>query len=507
MQTQMQTQMRYLHITQVAKDSNNTSGSAEVSNKSKNIERSATENDIWKEVRQKIIAKQQQEGLRTSTNQSASKANKNTKIKSRKGSDTSTTATSSTKVKSNSSNNNNNNNDSEVTAVKLSKQFKHEFQVLPESAFDVSSVNNFFNHSKVDFSWAVLNFNDIPNEKIRNEVQRRQEREAEFLDVNEDDLGNGLSVDAVVDNGDRVDEFRVSETMLLDDLGESSKGPAKPRQSLSDSESPWPSSPEPSSMYGESFDINFDSAKQKRRRRQKEQEAAIQLQQQLKSQQSQQHHDAYHKKKLKLAPQLLQELPEVVFIGKCNVGKSSLLNSICTAISRKSSTEEIAFASKKAGFTKTINCFTVGQKFRIIDTPGYGVKSTLKQGEEIVKYLTDRKELRKVYLLINATRGFSDHDYALILNLLAEKGIPFNVIFTKIDKLRNTAAMKKVVHEFEKIMKENDVNILPDYLFSSSVADKKTGRRQGVTEIRYDIIKSCGLPSNLKLSKNLKKKN
>lgn len=92
--------------------------------------------------------------------------------------------------------------------------------------------------------------------------------------------------------------------------------------------------------------------------------------------------------------ELLNGLPEVAFLGRCNAGKSTLLNNLTTEFSNNKLTE-YAKASKKAGFTKTINCFNIGKRLRIVDTPGYGVKSTPEQGELTMKYLRERKELKR----------------------------------------------------------------------------------------------------------------
>ncbi len=125
-------------------------------------------------------------------------------------------------------------------------------------------------------------------------------------------------------------------------------------------------------------------------------------------------------------------LPEFAFIGKSNVGKSSLVNSLCN---RKS----LARVSHTPGRTQQINFFQVGTAFILVDLPGYGfakVAYNLRKSWEqlILQYLGKRDNLRVVSLLVDARRGIMDHDLAVI-KLLQDMDRHFQIVFTKSDKI------------------------------------------------------------------------
>lgn len=181
-------------------------------------------------------------------------------------------------------------------------------------------------------------------------------------------------------------------------------------------------------------------------------------------------------------------LPEVMFLGKCNVGKSSLLNALLTSKDAKKNLE-FAWASRRAGFTQTMNCFNVGNRFKLVDTPGYGVRGKPEQGEQVVEYLHRRKELRRVYLLVAAEEGFSQDDFSII-DILIESGVPFEVVFTKLDKL-------KKMNRVERHVEESDIQNLPSepaLIFTNSEVGKLQKERRGFETLRWSIFEACGLP-------------
>lgn len=185
-------------------------------------------------------------------------------------------------------------------------------------------------------------------------------------------------------------------------------------------------------------------------------------------------------------------LPEVVFLGSSNVGKSTLLNSLVTNFQR-SSLENIARASRRAGYTKSLNFFNIGNRFRLVDTPGYGYNSTTKQGNLTMMYIKNRKQLMKCYLLISSEKGFGSNDFGIIDDM-QENGIPFEIVFTKMDKLKNIEGFEKQIEGY----KLDNVNKLPQFYFTNSETSKKIHKRFGLDILRLSIIQSCGLSIGLK---------
>ena len=138
--------------------------------------------------------------------------------------------------------------------------------------------------------------------------------------------------------------------------------------------------------------------------------------------------------------------PEVGIAGKSNVGKSSLINAL---VNRKS----LAKTSSSPGRTQIINFFRVNEKISLVDLPGYGyakvpleVRKTWKPMVE--SYLQTRQEIRLVVLILDARRGTSPDDLAL-LDWLDYHGIPCIIVLTKADKLSQIerARQKKTLAE------------------------------------------------------------
>ena len=128
----------------------------------------------------------------------------------------------------------------------------------------------------------------------------------------------------------------------------------------------------------------------------------------------------------------LDQLPEVLIVGKSNVGKSSLINTLCQ---RKS----LAYTSSKPGHTRLLNYYNIDKKFYLVDAPGYGyakggVDLDRLFGTMMDEYFTDNQYLKLVLLLIDSRREFSDNDLE-ILNYLIENQIPYFVVITKTDKI------------------------------------------------------------------------
>lgn len=125
-------------------------------------------------------------------------------------------------------------------------------------------------------------------------------------------------------------------------------------------------------------------------------------------------------------------LPQVVFVGKSNVGKSSLINNLTNY-------KNLAFTSSKPGHTRLLNFFEVDQKFYIVDAPGYGYSASnkfsfIEYSKIMDNYFNNNKYLSFAVILIDGRRDFSENDLDMIEFFNFHK-IKFVVIFTKIDKL------------------------------------------------------------------------
>jgi GTP-binding protein len=127
-----------------------------------------------------------------------------------------------------------------------------------------------------------------------------------------------------------------------------------------------------------------------------------------------------------------QELTEIAFVGRSNVGKSSLINALTN---RKT----LARVSHTPGRTREINFFNLGGKLMLVDLPGYGYarasKALAREWQELIfAYLRGRPNLRRVMLLIDARRGAMDLDHA-VMGLLDEAAVSYALVLTKTDEL------------------------------------------------------------------------
>ena len=134
--------------------------------------------------------------------------------------------------------------------------------------------------------------------------------------------------------------------------------------------------------------------------------------------------------KVSLCPK--SSLPEFAFIGRSNVGKSSLINMLCER-------KRLAKTSGRPGKTQLINHFLINQKWHLVDLPGYGyARVSKKDKKEFQKYITDyfleRKQLITAFVLIDIRHQPQPIDLSF-MEWMGIKQIPFSIIFTKADKL------------------------------------------------------------------------
>ena len=144
------------------------------------------------------------------------------------------------------------------------------------------------------------------------------------------------------------------------------------------------------------------------------------------------------------------ELPEFAFIGRSNVGKSSLLNLLTNQSS-------LARVSGSPGRTREINFFTINKAWSLVDLPGYGyAKASLADRDRFMEfvsdYLRERPNLRCAFVLIDSRHAPQKNDLEFV-GWLVESGIPFALVFTKADKVKPGMATKNVTL-FKEAMSE-----------------------------------------------------
>ena len=161
------------------------------------------------------------------------------------------------------------------------------------------------------------------------------------------------------------------------------------------------------------------------------------------------------------------DLPEFALIGRSNVGKSSLLNMI-------TGKKDLAKVSETPGKTKLLNFFTINNKWRLVDLPGYGFAQTAKDevnrfNESVVEYLTHRgDQLICVLSLIDSRHAPQKIDLEFI-DWMIEMGVPFVLVFTKTDKI-TAAKLAENLATYKEALSEM-CETLPEILTCSS----KTG--------------------------------
>lgn len=164
-----------------------------------------------------------------------------------------------------------------------------------------------------------------------------------------------------------------------------------------------------------------------------------------------------------------EDRPEYAFIGRSNVGKSSLINMLCAK-------KGLAKTSSTPGKTQLINHFNINSQWYLVDLPGYGFAkvgkdSRAKWDKMISNYISHRKNLLSVFVLIDIRLEPQRIDLDFMDNL-GEKGIPFSIVFTKADKLSRTKN-EQSVKTFTAKMLENWHAMPPTFITS---AEEKTGR-------------------------------
>jgi ribosome biogenesis GTP-binding protein ysxC len=178
--------------------------------------------------------------------------------------------------------------------------------------------------------------------------------------------------------------------------------------------------------------------------------------------------------------------PEYAFIGRSNVGKSSLINMLTA---RKG----LAMTSATPRKTMLINHFLINKNWYLVDLPGYGYARRGQKGKDQIRtiiedYILEREQMTNLFLLIDSRLEPQKIDLEF-MEWLGENGIPFSIIFTKADKLKSGRLKMNINAYLRELSKQWEE--LPPYFISSS--ENRTGR----TEI-LDYIESINKDLNIK---------
>lgn len=175
------------------------------------------------------------------------------------------------------------------------------------------------------------------------------------------------------------------------------------------------------------------------------------------------------------APDVMQcpqhTMPEYAFIGRSNVGKSSLINMVCQQ-------PGLAKTSAKPGKTLLINHFVIDNAWHLVDLPGYGFARTGKTQREqlrkmIERYCLLRQQLVSLFVLVDARHAPQNIDLEFI-QWLGEQAIPFAIVFTKIDKLGKQKLQENINNYKNKLLETWET--LPPIFNTSS--EKNIGREE-----------------------------
>lgn len=171
--------------------------------------------------------------------------------------------------------------------------------------------------------------------------------------------------------------------------------------------------------------------------------------------------------------------PEYAFIGRSNVGKSSLINML-------TGRRKLAMTSATPGKTLLINHFIINNEWYLVDLPGYGYakrsKSQNEKLQEIISsYILGREQMTLLFVLIDCRHEPQKIDLEFI-NWLGENGVPFSIIFTKADKLTKTALASNVAAYKKRLLEEWE-ELPPVFITSSESAVGRDEVLQYISEI------------------------
>ncbi len=163
------------------------------------------------------------------------------------------------------------------------------------------------------------------------------------------------------------------------------------------------------------------------------------------------------------------KLPEFAFIGRSNVGKSSLINMLCRQ-------KNLAHTSSKPGKTQLVNHFLINEKWYLVDLPGYGYAKVSKNMRSslagiIREYINESEELVNLFVLLDSRLDIQKIDLQFMVEL-GNAGVPFSIIYTKCDK-QGTNVLRNQIEKNNKTLMEYWEELPPVFLSSAETAEGK----------------------------------
>ena len=177
-------------------------------------------------------------------------------------------------------------------------------------------------------------------------------------------------------------------------------------------------------------------------------------------------------------------LPEYAFIGRSNVGKSSLINMLCNR-------KNLAKTSGRPGKTQLINHFIINNNWYLVDLPGYGYARVSKKSKKTFqKFITDyflkRTQLISAFVLVDV-RHEPQHIDLEFMEWLGNHSIPFAIVFTKADKLKE-GVIERNVSKYKEVLLENWETVPPYFITSSAARSGKDELLQYIDEINKEFF-------------------
>jgi len=181
-----------------------------------------------------------------------------------------------------------------------------------------------------------------------------------------------------------------------------------------------------------------------------------------------------------------EQMPEYAFIGRSNVGKSSLINMLTNH-------KSLAKTSSRPGKTQLINHFKINNSWFLVDLPGYGYAKVSKKTKEVFqKFITDyfekREQLVCAFVLIDIRLEAQSIDLEFI-TYLGETEVPFCIIFTKADKIGKTKVDSHIASYKKKILANNWEEMPPYFVTSATEATGRDKVLKFIDDINQDMFK------------------